>query len=234
MIELVYLSLLAALLPIVLHVCVRILSLVYWSLLAPVLSIVLHARDTCVQWPTERKQKMDRKTKKTAEDVVRTFLDAYNKNDLDGVMACLADDFVRRGESTKWAPMSKKSYKDMWARFAVAFPDFKWNPNCMVVSGDTVAIEVTETATFTEPWTWQGKTLRPTGEGYRARIGVFFRVNKDGLIQDIEEEGTSILNSALQRAGEQSQVLFRPEFSVMRTARLGTGRKSGHDRYFSE
>ena len=177
---------------------------------------------------------MGRKTKMTSEDVVRTFLDAYNKNDLDGVMACLADDFVRRGDSTKWAPMSKKNYKDMWARFAVAFPDFRWKPNCMVVSGDTVAIEVTETATFTEPWAWQGKTLRPTGEGYRARIGVFFRVNKDGLIQDIEEEGTGVLNSALQRTGEQSQVLFRPEFSVMRTARLGTARKSGHDRYFSE
>jgi ketosteroid isomerase-like protein len=177
---------------------------------------------------------MGRKAKMTPEDVVRTFLDAYNKSDLDGVMACLADDFVRRGESTKWAPMSKKNYRDMWARFAIAFPDFKWKPNCMVVSGDTVAIEVTETATFTEPWTWQGKTLRPTGEGYRTRIGVFFRVNKDGLIQDIEEEGTGILNSALQRAGEQSQVLLRPEFSGMRTARLGTGRKSGHDRYFSE
>jgi len=68
-----------------------------------------------------------------------------------------------------------------------------WETNCMVVSGDTVAIEVIETGTFTEPWTWQGKTLRPNGKGYRARISVFFRVNKDGLIQDIEEEGTGIV-----------------------------------------
>jgi steroid delta-isomerase-like uncharacterized protein len=143
---------------------------------------------------------MDTKSKMTPEEVARKFLDAYNKNDLDAAMACLADDFVRRGESTNWLPMSKEKYRAMLARFALAFPDFRWETNCMVVSGDTVAIEVIETGTFTEPWTWQGKTLRPTGKGYRARISVFFRVNKDGLIQDSEEEGTGIVVLARGRA----------------------------------
>jgi predicted ester cyclase len=83
---------------------------------------------------------MDTKSKMTPEAVVLAFLDAFNKNDLDGGMACLADDFVRLGESTKWEPMSKEIYRDMWARFADAFPDFKWETSCMVTSGDTVAI----------------------------------------------------------------------------------------------
>jgi ketosteroid isomerase-like protein len=132
----------------------------------------------------------------TPEQVVRTFLDAYNKNDLDGAMACLANDFVRLGESTTWVPMSKENYRDLWARFAVAFPDFQWRTIGMVTSGDTVAIEVIETGTFTKPWAWRGKMLQPTGKVYRARICVFFRVNKDGLIQDSEEEGTGIANRA--------------------------------------
>jgi hypothetical protein len=57
MIDLVYWSFFAALLPIVLHVCVRILSLVYWSFFAPFLAIVLHVREIPVQLPNERKKK---------------------------------------------------------------------------------------------------------------------------------------------------------------------------------
>ena len=44
----------------------------------------------------------------------------------------------------------------------------------MVVSDDTVAIEVIETGSFTEPWAWQGKTLRPTGRSYRAQDSRIF------------------------------------------------------------
>jgi hypothetical protein len=57
MIDLVYCSFLAALLPIVLHACVRILSLVYWSFFAPFFAIVLHGREIPVQLPKERKKK---------------------------------------------------------------------------------------------------------------------------------------------------------------------------------
>jgi hypothetical protein len=57
MIDLVYCSLLAALLPIVLHVCVRILSLVYWSFFAPFFAIVLHGREIPMQLPKESKRK---------------------------------------------------------------------------------------------------------------------------------------------------------------------------------
>lgn len=234
MIELVYLSLLVALLPIVLHVCVRILSIVYWSLLAPVLPTVLRGREISVQWPKERKKKMESKTGMTSEEVVRTFLDAYNRHDLDGAMACLADDFVRRGESTKWVPLSKKNYRDMWAHFAVAFPDFKWQTMCMVTAGDTVAIEVIETGTFTEPWDWQGKTLQPTDKSYRARISVFFRVNGDRLIQDIEEEGTGIAYRA--RCSEQAsdrRSYFAPSSASWGRHGWEPGMKSGQKRSFS-
>jgi hypothetical protein len=57
MIDLVYCSFLAALVQIVLHACVRILSLVYWSFFAPFLAIVLQGREIPVQLPNERKKK---------------------------------------------------------------------------------------------------------------------------------------------------------------------------------
>jgi ketosteroid isomerase-like protein len=175
---------------------------------------------------------MDTKSKVTPEEVVRTFLAAYNKNDLDGAMACLADDFVRQGESTNWVPMNKQKYRDIWARFAIAFPDFKWEPICMVVSGDTVAIEVIETGTFMEPWAWQGKTLRPTRKGYRARIGVFFRVNRDGLIQDSEEEGTGIANRARFSDQASDRRSFLVPLERYADCTPGPGSQIGHNRFF--
>ena len=174
---------------------------------------------------------MDTKSKMTPEAVVLAFLDAFNKNDLDGGMACLADDFVRLGESTKWVPMSKEIYRDMWARFADAFPDFKWETSCMVTSGDTVAIEVVETGTFTDPWAWQGKTLWPTGKAYRSRISLFFRVNKDGLIQDSEQEGTGIASLA-QRSVQASKrtSFFGPGSASCRPYSWEQGMRAGHFR----
>ena len=57
LIDLVSWSLLAALLPIVLHVCVRILSLVYWSFFAPFFSFVFRGREIPVLLPKERRKK---------------------------------------------------------------------------------------------------------------------------------------------------------------------------------
>ena len=144
-------------------------------------------------------------SKMIAENVILKFIDSYNKNDMDGAMACLADDFMWLGKSTNGAPMSKERFRHMWSRFAVAFPDSKWETVCMVVAGDTVAIDVIETGTFTKPWNWQGKTLWPTGKRYRSRICIFFRVNKYGLIQEREEEGTSIARRArcVEQAGNR-------------------------------
>ena len=139
---------------------------------------------------------MDTKSTITPEEVVGAFLAACNNNDLDAVMDCLDDDFVKLGESTNPLPLGKETYRDMWTRFAIAFPDFKRETICMVVAGDTVAIDVIETGTFTGLWAWQGKTLRPTGKRYRAKLCVFFRVNAHGLIQCCEEEGVSIANRA--------------------------------------
>ena len=114
-------------------------------------------------------------------------------------MACLADDFVRQGESTNWLSMSKENYRDMLVRLHALFPDFRWEPNCMVVSDDTVAIEVIETGTFTEPWTCQGKTLRPTGKGYRHGLPYFSVSMRTGLSRTARKKRRAFGNLVLLR-----------------------------------
>jgi steroid delta-isomerase-like uncharacterized protein len=186
-----------------------------------------------MQLPKEKKNKMNISSIMTAEEVVHRFLDAHNKNDLDSAMACLADDFVRMEESAGCVPMSKETYRDVWARFAVAFSDFKWKTTCMVTSGDTVAIEVIETGTFEQPWVCQGKTLRPSGKAYRARLCVFFRVNQDGLIQVSEVEGISIANRALSsEQASDRRLFFEPGPVACRRYAWVRGVESGHNRFF--
>ena len=128
------------------------------------------------------------KLKMTPEEVVRAFIEAYNKCDVDGMVAYMADDFVRFSNTSKtWEPMNKKEWKDMAVRFYAAFPDERWELLSMVAEGDTVAIEVMETATFTKPWSMPHIMIPPTGKGYCSRNSLFFQVNKDGLIQNYRQ-----------------------------------------------
>jgi steroid delta-isomerase-like uncharacterized protein len=124
----------------------------------------------------------------TPEEVVRAFIEAYNKCDVDGMTTYLADDFVRFSNTSKtWRPMNKEEWKDMAVRFYAAFPDERWEVLSMVAEGDTVAIEVIETATFTKPWVMPDVTIQPTGKTYSSRNSLFFQVNRDGLIQNYRQ-----------------------------------------------
>jgi ketosteroid isomerase-like protein len=118
------------------------------------------------------------------EEVVRAFFNGYNARSLDGAMEWLAADFVSLGASTNWAPIGKASFRDRLERFAFAFPDFRCETAHMVSSGDTVAVEVIGTGTFTRPWVFQDGTRQPTGRGYRGQTCIFLRVNEVGLIQE--------------------------------------------------
>jgi steroid delta-isomerase-like uncharacterized protein len=133
-------------------------------------------------------KKKKAKVKMIPLEVVRAYIDAYNKNDLNGALAYVADDFVRFSNTSKIRePMNREDWADMWARFQVAFPGFKWDVTSMVASGDTVAIEVIESGTFSKPWALPGMTIQPTGKSYSSRNSLFFQVNKDGLIQNYRQ-----------------------------------------------
>ena len=128
------------------------------------------------------------KSKMTPKEVVNAFIKGYNKRDVDRMMPYLADDFVRFSTTSEtWEPMSKEDWRDMAARFYAAFPDEKWEVLSIVASGDTVAVEVIESGTFTKPWDMPGITIQPTRNGYSSRNAVFFQVNRNGLIQNYRQ-----------------------------------------------
>jgi steroid delta-isomerase-like uncharacterized protein len=137
---------------------------------------------------TKDTKKKETKLKTTPVEIMRKYISAYNKQDVDALAAFVADDFGRFSNSTRrWGPMSKEEWVDMSVRFDAAFPDVKWEVISMIASGDTVAIEVIETGTFKNPWAMPGITIQPTGKSYTSRNSLFFQFNKDGLIQNYRQ-----------------------------------------------
>jgi len=61
----------------------------------------------------------------------------------------------------------------------------------MMSTGETVAFEAIETATFTGPYVIPGHTFAPTNRPYRVPVAAFFHVNADGLITTYQCTGTS-------------------------------------------
>jgi predicted ester cyclase len=120
------------------------------------------------------------------EKVVRAWNDAYTRHDLDTALAFMSDDFVRCGEATNWAPMSKQVWGAIMREFFVAFPDWTWELTRLVASGDTVVCQFVERGTFTAPYNiMPGLTLPPNGKGFVDHDCDWFRVNEAGLITEL-------------------------------------------------
>jgi hypothetical protein len=81
---------------------------------------------------------MDTKSQMLPEEVVPTFLDAYDKNDLDGAMARLADVFVRLGEGTKGVKVKNKAFR-ISERLRGCVPAFVLALTCVAVTGTAFA-----------------------------------------------------------------------------------------------
>jgi len=125
--------------------------------------------------------------KTASEQIVRSYIDAYNNNDPDLAMTYLADDFERYSNTTRdWQPMPKKEFYEMWVCFQKAFPGFKWELLDLICDGDTVAIEVKETGTFSNVWEMPGISIKPNGKSYSSNNSLFFHVS-GGLIKDYRQ-----------------------------------------------
>ena len=119
---------------------------------------------------------MERKPKSPAEVVVLRLIDAFCREDKEGMLACLAPDFVRYGEETSWKPMSKQGYREFVDNFKLAFTNWNWEILDMVSEGDTVAVDLMESATLSHPWPLRGQIIQPNHETYHTRTFIFSRL----------------------------------------------------------
>jgi hypothetical protein len=123
-------------------------------------------------------------TPRTGEEaVVLRLAAAMNAQDLDALLACMSEDYVRYGEETGWQPMSKAAYKAFGENFFVPFPDVSWEILALVSQGNQVVLHIIERGTFARPWELNGRVIEPTNTAYATHAAVFFTVDADNLVQ---------------------------------------------------
>ena len=113
------------------------------------------------------------------KEVVRTAIEAFNNQDLEGYWACHTEDTTSH-EVYFPEPLSKEAMSKFVPELWHAYPDWKIDTKNMVAEGDMVAIENVMTATFEKD---HGE-LKATGKSISVPEGVFFQM-KDGKIQHV-------------------------------------------------
>ncbi len=85
----------------------------------------------------------------SAEQVVRTLIDAFNAHDLEKAFSYLADDFTVSGFGPE--PRGRKAAVAQMRHQIGAIPDWKFTIEDLSVNGNEVTVEVTITGTHTQP-----------------------------------------------------------------------------------
>ena len=110
---------------------------------------------------------------KANKNLVRTFADAGNGNDLEAFDALLAPDFVRHCEATPEVNVTScEDFKEFYRETAKTFPDQRMTLDRLVAEGDRVAFWGTFSGTQEGPM----GPFPPTGKRLVSEIGGVFRI----------------------------------------------------------
>ncbi len=114
---------------------------------------------------------------KTTVETVEAYLKAWNGHDLDALLATLDEDVTVIVPSFPDPLRGKEQLRTLWGTlFNKVSPDVHEEVLTVIAQSDIVACECIETAVFAPE-----SINRP----YRIRLGVFFRVNESGLIEEL-------------------------------------------------
>lgn len=120
------------------------------------------------------------------EDTMERYWQAYNRHDLDAVLALMSDDVVIQFPTTPQPIRGKESIRPVWSMlFGTVIPDIHEEVLRTVVQGDTVACEFVESGTLILPPSFaeSSASSSPAGRPYKIDIASFFSFNSEGLIE---------------------------------------------------
>ena len=106
---------------------------------------------------------------KSILEVARSQLIAFNDKNWDAAKEVLAADIIYDEVATQRRVEGVEEALMAWKGWAKAFPDGKGSIDKEMVSGNTVAIELTWRAIHTGPLQLPGKELPPTGKKVELR-----------------------------------------------------------------
>jgi steroid delta-isomerase-like uncharacterized protein len=107
------------------------------------------------------------------KEIVRSFADAGNRNDLEAFDTLLAPDFVRHCQATPEVTVTTcEDFKQFYRDTAKTFPDQQMVLDVLVAEGDRVAFW----GTFTGTQEGRMGPFPPTGRRMESEIGGMFRI----------------------------------------------------------
>ncbi|MHA3702120.1 ester cyclase [Jatrophihabitans sp. YIM 134969] len=110
---------------------------------------------------------------------VRALYDRYvaalNAHDAEAAFACVAPELTHNG-----VHMTAQQWWDDHVGGNIAkLPDYRWNPDEVVVTGDRVLVRYTDTGTLAAPWVG----IEAVGERIEFREYVFYTVRDDRIVE---------------------------------------------------
>ncbi len=121
------------------------------------------------------------------EELIKSYWRAWSEHNLAHLLALLAPDFTLRSPLSPGHPADKDRIALDFRRFDKAFPDLKASIVSVVAggtTGDRVACEVVETATFSGPLELPTGVVPPTSRPYTIAVASFFRLDTADLIAE--------------------------------------------------
>ena len=128
------------------------------------------------------------------EAALRRLYELINAGDIDGFDDVIAEDVIEHEELPGLAP-TREGIKDFFRMYISAFPDLRFEPEDVLISGDKVVARVRATGTH------RGEFLgtQPTGKSVDVQLIDIVRFGEDGLAH--EHWGVADTLTMLQQLG---------------------------------
>lgn len=122
-----------------------------------------------------------------ATDIMRGLEEqvaAINAHDSGRFAAFYSEGAVVRDPQYPEPLRGRAAVANDFSAFLTAFPDLRAEVTCSVISGSTLAAEMTITGTHTGPLPLPSGDIPPTGRTLRFAMAFFDRIDDHGLIED--------------------------------------------------
>ena len=128
------------------------------------------------------------------EDVIARYNDAWNRHDVDAILALHTEDSTFENHTSGGRAVGKAEIRSLLEGIFGSFPDLHFDGRRLYVRENLVVQEWTATATHAKPITRAGKTYQATGKKI-SWVGMDVIPMRDGLVlrKDVYADSISYL-----------------------------------------
>jgi steroid delta-isomerase-like uncharacterized protein len=130
----------------------------------------------------------------TVEALIGRYAEAWNRHDVDAILALHTDDAVFENHTSGGLAVGKAELRRLLQGVFATFPDLRFETRRAYFGDDLAVVEWTATATHGRAITWGGRSFGPSGKTL-AWDGLDVMPIRDGLVarKDVYADSISFL-----------------------------------------